>query len=414
MANGAAEAVVSSQDALVRAEQAARSSYGRILALLVSWTGDVQRAEDALSDAFERALRTWPEQVPANPDAWLLTAARNRLRDHWGSAEVRRTAPLDIERDAPAVEDEIDPDAIPDRRLALLLVCGHPAIAAGDRTPLMLNTVLGYTAAQVAAAYAVPRRTMATRLVRAKRRVKANRIPFRIPDRHALPARMDAVLEAIYGALSIDWRGAEELGPGSLAETVAQLAPQDAEARGLAALAALLAAGAPARSGEEFVPLDQQDSRSWDHVLITRAKAHLARAHEAGEPGRFQLEATIALLHRTRDPGAEPDWPTVLGLYDALVAIVPSLGARIARATVVGRVHGPRAGLAALDEIGTQADAMQAAWAARGHLQWSAGDRPAAAQSLERAAEMSSDERERRYLRQRGTMARCCSTRSCP
>ncbi|WP_199849448.1 RNA polymerase sigma factor [Blastococcus sp. Marseille-P5729] len=398
--------MISSHEALVRAEQAARTSYGRILALLVSWTGDVQLAEDALSDAFERALRSWPERTPANPDAWLLTAARNRLRDHWRSAEVRRATPLDAEWDAPPVEDDVDPDAIPDRRLELMLVCAHPAIGSADRTPLMMSTVLGYTAAQVGAAYAVPSRTMATRLVRAKRRIKANRIPFRIPGRDALPDRLDAVLEAVYGALSIDWRTAGPLGPRALAETVAHLMPTDPEARGLAALAALLAARAPARSVEQFVPLDRQDPTTWDQPLVALAKDHLSAAHAAGVVGRFQIEATIALTHSTREPGAEPDWRTLLGLYDALLVLAPTLGARIARAVVMGRLDGPRAGLAALDAIGTAVDGMQAAWAARGHLQLSAGERADAAGSLDRAAELSTDDRERQYLQQLAVQAR--------
>src|SRR6266511_187908 len=163
---------------------AARDSYGRLLALLSASTSDLASAEDALADAFERALRTWPDQgVPDNPDGWLLAVARNRLRDQWKSAESRRTCPLDIEQDAPVHVDDIDIDAIPDRRLELMLVCAHPAIERAVHTPLMLNTVLGFTAEQIGRAFSVPTSTMATRLVRAKRRIKAARIPFRIPDR---------------------------------------------------------------------------------------------------------------------------------------------------------------------------------------------------------------------------------------
>ena len=134
------------------AEERARAGYGRLLALLSSATNDIAAAEDALADAFERALRTWPESgIPANPDAWLLTVARNRLRDRWKSAEHTRTQQLDPEAGGlPHVLDDIDPDAIPDRRLELMLVCAHPAIAANARTALMLNTVLGFTAEQIA------------------------------------------------------------------------------------------------------------------------------------------------------------------------------------------------------------------------------------------------------------------------
>ena len=243
---------------------AARDSYGRLLALLSASTSDLASAEDALADAFERALRTWAAQgVPGNPDAWLLTVARNRLRDRWKSAQAQRVFPLDAEQDAPADIGDVDFDAIPDRRLELLLVCAHPAIERAVHTPLMLNTVLGFTAEQVGRAFSVPTATMATRLVRAKKRIKAARIPFRIPDRADLPARMAAVLEAVYGAYVLDWA---TTGPQArqlpsealhLAEVLARLAPDDPEAHGLAALVQLSAARAPARidPNGRFVPL---------------------------------------------------------------------------------------------------------------------------------------------------------------
>ena len=254
--------------ALVRAELAARTSYGRLLALVAAGTHDIAGAEDALADAFERALRTWPvDGVPDRPDAWLLTVARNRQRDHWRSAEATRTTALDPDAHAPVHLDDVDPDAVPDRRLELMLVCAHPAISVGDRTPLMLNTVLGFTAEQVARSYAVPTRTMATRLVRAKRRIRDNRIPFRLPDRSQLPERMDAVLAAVYAAYVIEWStgpGERDLPPEALhlAEVLAELVPDDAEVHGLAALVELSAARRPARLAADgrFVPLASQDT----------------------------------------------------------------------------------------------------------------------------------------------------------
>jgi RNA polymerase sigma-70 factor (ECF subfamily) len=138
--------------------------------------------------------------VPGNPDGWLLTVARNRLRDQWNSAQAQRAVPLDASRDVLAHIDDIDVDSIPDRRLELMLVCAHPAIDRAVHTPLMLDTVLGFTAEQVGRAFSMPQSTMATRLVRAKKRIKAAGIPFRIPDRADLPARMTSVLEAVYGA----------------------------------------------------------------------------------------------------------------------------------------------------------------------------------------------------------------------
>ena len=221
---------------------AARDSYGRLLALLAAATSDLAGAEDALADAFERALRTWPSQgVPGNPDAWLLTVARNRLRDEWKSARAQRAVPLDAVPDTLAHIDDVDVDAIPDRRLELMLVCAHPAIDRAMHTPLMLNTVLGFTAEQVGRAFSVPAPTMATRLVRVKKRIKATGIPFRIPDLADLPARMASVLEAVYGAYVIDWATgpqARQLTSEALhlAEVLTTLVPGDPEALALAAL----------------------------------------------------------------------------------------------------------------------------------------------------------------------------------
>jgi RNA polymerase sigma-70 factor (ECF subfamily) len=178
------DTLTSADEAASSASVAARDSYGRLLALLAASTSDLAAAEDALADAFERALRTWPAQgVPASPDAWLLTVARNRLRDEWKSARVQRSVPLEPGPDALAHIEDIDVDAIPDRRLELMLVCAHPAIDRTVRTPLMLNTVLGFTAEQVGRAFSLPPSAMANRLVRAKKRIKAAGIPFRIPDR---------------------------------------------------------------------------------------------------------------------------------------------------------------------------------------------------------------------------------------
>ena len=203
--------------ARARAELAARASYGRLLAVLAAPTRDIAGAEDALADAFERALRTWPEAgVPENPEAWLLTVARNRQRDELGTAARRTSVPLDpgphgtATGSVSATRASVDPasidlDAVPDKRLELLFVCAHPAIDPAVRTPLMLQTVLGFDAGQIATAFALPAPAMAQRLVRAKRRIRAAGIPFTVPERSAMAARLPPVLEAVYGCYAIDW-----------------------------------------------------------------------------------------------------------------------------------------------------------------------------------------------------------------
>lgn len=396
---------------------AARDSYGRLLALLAAAASDIAAAEDALADAFERALRTWPAQgVPASPDAWLLTVARNRLRDHWKSAQVQRAVPLGGETESLAHlvhSDDLDVDAIPDRRLELMLVCAHPAIDSGAHTPLMLNTVLGFTAGQIGRAFSVPATTMATRLVRAKKRIKAARIPFRLPGRGDLPARMTAVLEAVYGAYVIDWA---TTGPQArqvpsealhLAEVLTTCVPDDPEAHGLAALVQLSASRAPARldSDGRFVPLASQDPSLWDSRLIGRAHEHLRAAHACRRLGRFQLEAAIQAVHCARREGGTTGWPTLLSLHRALHTVAPSLGSGAALAAVTAEVEGPAAGLATLDALfqdaGQHAQRFQPARATRAHLLSQLGHTALAVAAYDSAIDLTHDPAERQYLEHR-------------
>ncbi|MEU4161820.1 DUF6596 domain-containing protein [Actinoplanes sp. NPDC026670] len=379
-------------DPLTAAAAAARDWHGRLLALLAAGSGNIPAAEDALADAYEAAVRTWPEQgVPGNPGGWLLTVARNRLRDRWRAAEFRRTVALDVDRDAPAHLDDLDVDAIPDRRLELMLVCAHPAIDPAMHTPLMLNTVLGFTAEQVGRAFSVPAATMATRLVRVKKRIRTTGIPFRIPDRADLPARMTAVLEAAYGAYALDRSGAEAL---HLAEVLATLAPGDPEVHGLAALVQLSAARAGARIGADgrFVPLGEQDPARWDHGLIGRAHEHLRVAHRLGRLGRFQVEAAIQALHCS---GAA-DARTLRDLHVILNDLAPSLGGGVALAAVTAEADGPAAGLAVLD--GLAGDGFQPAHATRAHLLRRLGRQAEATAEYDRAIALTHDDAEREFL----------------
>ena len=389
-----------------------RDSYGRLLAVLAAPTRDIAAAEDALADAFERALVRWPgDGIPANPEGWLLTVARNRLRDLWKSSGYRMTESL-TESDCASTSLDDDMPAIPDRRLELMLVCAHPAIAPNIRTPLMLQSVLGVEAAAIATAFAVEPATMAQRLVRAKKRIRDAGIPFALPERDDLAERLPSVLEAVYGAYAIDWQLAPQGAPIEslsaealhLALVLAELLPDEPEVLGLAALVCLSEARRPARRTADggFIPLDGQDTRRWDSVLIARGEVMLRRAHDHRRPGRFQYEAAIQSAHCTRATQGRVDMTALRKLHRALLRVAPSLGAAVASAAVDGEIDGADAGLRALDAIDDPAvERFQPAWTTRAHLLAEAGRVTEAAGAYRRAIELTADSGVAEYLLRR-------------
>ncbi|TJW09116.1 MAG: RNA polymerase subunit sigma-70 [Mesorhizobium sp.] len=394
------------------AEAAARQSYGKLVAYLAARTRDVAGAEDALADAFAAALERWPRAgVPSRPEAWLLAVARRRRVD-----AIRRRLTSEAGRDhlrlvAEEMEACMADEDFPDERLRLMFACAHPAIEAGVRAPLILQTILGFEAATIASAFLVSPATMGQRLVRAKGRIRETGIPFRVPERSELGERLDAVLEAIYATFAEGWSdpaGTETRGRNLATEgiwlgrLVASLMPEEAEALGLLALMLFAEARRAARRSPEgnFVPLAEQDTALWDDTLIDEAEALLGRAAAKAIIGRYQLEAAVQSAHTARRRSGRTDWTAIRQLYDALLSIAGSPVVAINRAVAIAEAGGAAAGLDALDAIGDDrrlAD-YQPYWAARAGLLAKLGKTQQAAAAYERAIGLERDPALRRFL----------------
>ncbi|MEU7674656.1 DUF6596 domain-containing protein [Micromonospora taraxaci] len=353
-------AVSSSVEAVFREER------GRLLASLVHRFGDLDLAEEVASEAIEAALVHWPtDGVPSRPGAWLLTTARRRAVDRLRRDKVlaTRLAVLraEAERADPAPPADADRD-LPDDRLALFFTCAHPALAAPDRGALTLRFLAGLTTVEVARAFLVPPATMAQRLVRAKRKIRDARIPFRVPGEDELPGRLPTVLQAVYSVFTEGY--AASSGPDlqridlaeeaiRLGRILRRLLPAEREVAGLLGLMLLVHARRDARTGPDgaMILLDEQDRGRWDRPMIEEGRGLVVVALTGPAPGPYGVQAAIAALHDEAADVASTDWPQVVALYDVLLDLVPSPIVALNRAAAVAMRDGPEAGLALLDGL---------------------------------------------------------------
>ena len=397
------------------AEEVARRSYGKLVAFLASRTRDVASAEDALSEAFLAALNHWPKTgCPENPEAWLLTVARRKGIDEIRGTKRHELAAEDLRVMNDGLEAAEGQSAIPDQRLAMMFACSHPVIDAVVRAPLILQTVLGFDAKVIGSAFLTSPAAMGKRLVRAKEKIKQAGIPFVIPEPEELPARLEAVLDAIYACFAEGWTdpggtdaARRDLTSESLflSQLVTELLPENAEALGLLALMLHADARRAARrtKEDEFVPLAEQDPELWDKKAIEKAESLLMRASQLRAPGRYQLEAALQSAHVHRCRAGHWNWPEIVQLYDALFAITGSPVVALNRALAIAETEGPGAGLKLLEKLSAdeRLKVYQPYWAARAELLARTNAPAEAREAYEMAIGLERDPAIRRFLQKR-------------
>lgn len=343
-------------------ERIFRAEFGRSVATLISVFGDIDVAEDAVQEAFTVALRRWPtDGLPPNPGGWITTTARNRAidrlrRESRGVELLDEVAVLSSGNNDPISPEEVGP--VQDDRLRLIFTCCNPALSTEAQVALTLRFIGGLTTDEAARAFLVTEPTMAQRLARAKRKIKAARIPYRVPEDHELPARLRPVLAVVYLVYNAGLDNPEGSGLCSeairLARILAALMPDEPEIAGLLALLLLTESRRPARTRPDgsLVLLGEQDRTRWDRALIEEGHAIVRRCLRRNQPGAYQLQAAINAVHADAPTIKETDWSQIVALYDQLLAVAPTPVVALNRAVAIGEMQGPAAALALVDGVG--------------------------------------------------------------
>jgi RNA polymerase sigma-70 factor, ECF subfamily len=379
-------------------DQVFRDEWGRVLAAMIGFLGDFDVAEEAAQEAFAIAAERWPRDgIPANPRAWLVTTARNRainrIRRDRTLAEKTR-----LLQAAEAAEDTVDATTFPDERLELVFTCCHPALAIDAQVALTLRTLGGLTTGEIARAFLVGEPTMAQRLVRAKRKIKAAGIPFRVPPDHLLPDRLAAVLAVVYLIFNEGYSGRGDLASEALrlGRALAELMPDEPEVHGLLAIMLLHDSRRAARFRDgDMVLLADQDRSLWDTTQITAGRAALDRALALHGRGPYVVQAAIASLHADQPP----DWPQIAALYGELARLTDSPIVELNRAVAVAEEHGPEAGLDIIDRLALED--YRYLHSTRGELLRRLGRTAEARDAYHRALALVHDDAERRLLERR-------------